>query len=168
MILTLDIIRGRCEEIGDCWIWRHGCTNTGGPNVRHGAKSVMVRRLVLDLAGRPAPKGTFVVAPKCLDRLCCNPDHLQALKPKPYAAFMNKHGFVNTLAHKAAQIAANRSRAKLSMEKAAELRERIAAGEPAASIAADLHISREHVNRVARGGNWQPLVAGASVFSLAG
>ena len=52
--LTLDHIKARTEEVGDCWIWQQGATN-GYPQMKvQGRCCKLVRRMVVEIDGRPA------------------------------------------------------------------------------------------------------------------
>lgn len=171
MRLTLESIKARCEEEGDCWIWQQGTNSMGQPNARDGDKSVQVRRRVWELShvDRDIGKGMFVIA-GCTHKLCVSPTCALRLNGRQYMAWLNKHGKVNTVATQAARTAAVRARpaTKLTLEKAAELAKRINAGEDRGTVAADYGISRCHANRVARGDQWaKPPIPNSSIFNLA-
>ncbi len=52
--LTLAHIKARTEEVGDCWIWQQGATN-GYPQMKvQGRCCKLVRRMVVEIEGRPA------------------------------------------------------------------------------------------------------------------
>lgn len=52
-IESLGDLFSRCDELGDCWIWRGYCSN-GTPMVWSG-KFIPVRRIVWRLQGNPQP-----------------------------------------------------------------------------------------------------------------
>lgn len=165
--LTLDIIRGRCEEVGECWMWQQGTANGHAPIARHNGKAVGVRRLVVELStGKKVRRGWFVVA-RCWESKCCNPAHLHAVHSKEYMRLLNEHGFVNNTRHTAAKTASRRARSALSMEQAQELRRRhMEGGELLKDLAVEFGISKAHASRIKRHVNWAGAVRGASVFSL--
>ena len=157
MILTLPLIFGRCDEVGPCWLWRHGSDSNGVPNARDGAKTVTVRRRVWELHhGMPVGRGWFVIS-TCTNKRCVGPECAKRLTGPQYQAWLNSIGRLNGVAHRAAKIAAVRARAdtKLTMEKAQTIRARIDAGDDRGEVAAEFGISRCHANRVARGVGWR-------------
>ncbi|NCC94213.1 MAG: HNH endonuclease [Opitutae bacterium] len=73
----------RVDRKGECWIWR-GCTS-GRPGARHGVlgiqdHQVLVHRLAFELTKGPIPSGMHIRS-TCGNRLCVNPDHLEAVTP---------------------------------------------------------------------------------------
>lgn len=168
-ILTLDIIRGRCEEIGDCWIWKQGTNSDGQPHARHDGAKVQVRRLVWQLAHADAVLApNFMVISECTHKMCVGPDCAKDMSRPQYLVRMNSLGKLNGSTQAVAHTRAMRARAttKLTMEKAAALRARIAAGEDRGAVALEYGITRDHANRVARGDGWADSVQGSSVFTL--
>ena len=164
MNLTLEIIRGRSDEVGACWFWKQGTTNAQCPCARDGKKSVIVRRRVVELqTGRPIRKGVFVVS-KCEQSLCVSPECAVEMTGRQYIAWRNRNGTLNGPAHTAGKTAAQRLRSTLTMEKAQDIRARIQAGEDRGAVAALHGVTRAHANRVARGVNWAP-PRGTSVFN---
>lgn len=70
--MTLDEIKARCEEVGDCLEWT-GYFERGNP--RSAGRSV--RFTVYELVNGPVAKDrTKVVTVKCGNPKCVNPDHL--------------------------------------------------------------------------------------------
>ena len=46
-MITIDQIRARCAEVGDCWIWQNAVSNTGYPIIKvKGCNCQFVRRVV--------------------------------------------------------------------------------------------------------------------------
>ena len=64
--VTLDTIHGRCDEVGDCWIWRGAVSHGTAPAINIGGRSTSVRRFVADLLGRQT-KGRYCKRPKGAD-----------------------------------------------------------------------------------------------------
>lgn len=165
MTLTLKTIKDRCDEVGSCWIWKQGCNSGGCPNARDGKETVVVRRRSWELHhGRAAKRRYFIVA-TCHHALCVSPECASELGGAQYIAFRHMNGSLNHAAHRVARTQAVRARSKLSIERAADLRARIRAGEDRGAVAQSYGITRNHANRVARGLNWQPQAF--SVFNMA-
>jgi len=74
---TMDTLRERCRDDGECWEWRGAMVpaGIGHPSVMHEGKSWLVRRLVLVLHGHELTTRVKVV-PVCGNARCINPDHL--------------------------------------------------------------------------------------------
>lgn len=155
MALTLKTILDRCDEVGQCWIWKHSCNGSGVPNARDGKRTVLVRRRAWELYhNRAAKKGYFIVA-MCQHALCVTPECSLEMSGARYIAYRTAIGSLNNAAHHAARTRSVRSRSKLTMDRAADIRARIGAGEDRGVVAADHGISRRHANRVALGVGWQ-------------
>lgn len=75
VIHTLASLRARCDEIGDCWIWKGATDGHGKPSARHAGKGTNPRRVVRALKdGHPIQPGELVVAtchnPRCISPAC--------------------------------------------------------------------------------------------------
>lgn len=67
---TIDSIKSRCVEEGDCLLWTGGLDGHGRPQCRHLGKSAYVRRVLRELVdGKPIPPG-MQVACTCGNKLC--------------------------------------------------------------------------------------------------
>lgn len=161
MILTLKTIKDRCVEVGACWIWQQGLNSGGAPQARNGKDSVIVRRHAWALKNGRAARSRYFVVSTCLHTLCVAPDCALELSGRQYIGFRNANGTLNNAAHQAARTRSVRARSKLTLERAADVRCRIHAGEDRGAVAALHGITRHHANRVARGGNWK-----AEAFSV--
>lgn len=168
MALTIQSIRCRCEEVGECWIWRQGVNSDGQPNARDGRRTVPVRRRVWELTrDREVGRGYFVLA-KCGDKLCVSPTCAIRCGGKLYMHELNRLGKVNGLTQHVARTIAVRARSKLkNAATATQIKQRVQAGEDRGALALEFGISRGHLNRVARGEQWASPVAANSIFHLA-
>lgn len=73
---TLETIKARCIEEGDCWLWQCG-TSHGTPAIRHNGTIVYMRRyIVTELQGVVIP-ARRLVSMCCGTKLCVNPDHIR-------------------------------------------------------------------------------------------
>jgi hypothetical protein len=79
---SLERIKARCTECGDCWLWDGAlCGNARMPSMHHEGKTVAVRRLVYQLKHGSIPAGR-AISPSCGRRLCVSPNCLQAVTEK--------------------------------------------------------------------------------------
>lgn len=164
--LTLDEIRARCEEFGECWIWQQGVNSAGVPIARSRNKTVPVRREVAYLYhGRETPKGYFVIS-ACQDRLCVAPKCARVLSAGQYVRWLNDTGRFNTPAVAIAKSIAAARRSALSNEAAREVRDSIRAGADRGEVAKRHGISRSYANRIATGRYRNVIARGASIFNL--
>lgn len=73
---TLDTIRERIVEEGDCWLWQAGKSHDT-PALRHDGRVIQVRRYIVEvLQGKTVPKG-MLVSCRCENLDCVNPDHIR-------------------------------------------------------------------------------------------
>lgn len=71
--MTLDEIKARCEEVGDCWIWNQGTDGNGRPQMRYKGNTCYARRVARELAdGAEIPKNRKVPC-SCGNKLCISP-----------------------------------------------------------------------------------------------
>lgn len=163
--LSLQDIRSRCEEIGDCWIWKQGLTGNGVPCVRSRGRGTLVRREVVFLrSGREAAKGWFAVA-FCGEALCVAPKCVRLLSPKDYVAWLNRIGKLNSPAQAIVMAAVAARRSRVSDEAADRLRQQIADGVDRGHAAREAGISRSWANRIAAGSRPTRGARGSSVFN---
>lgn len=171
----IGCIRDRCHVDRDtgCWIWKLSCVSgSETPQVRFKRKACTVRRVVLEMVGKPAPDDFKVVRRGTCDPKCVNPEHLTALSGSDHIRWMNEHTEMNGAAHAAARTRAVRSRPTTkveSVEQAEQIRIRAANGEDRGALAAEYGLSRSHLNRIARGKGWASKVTPVpcSVWSFA-
>ncbi len=73
-IHTIDSLKERTIEVGDCWIWQ-GYMANGSPQVYYQGKVKTVRRVMRELISGVAPAKHLSIGTKCGDPKCINPDH---------------------------------------------------------------------------------------------
>lgn len=152
--MTLEDIKARCEEVGDCWIWQGAVSASGYPimkaaGVRSGC--LLVRRVVVELDGRPAAPRQPVIA-SCADRLCCNPACLKPSNAKAVGKAAAKAGAWKNIARRAKIAKTQRERVgKLTLEIVAEVK---FSAESSRKIAKRLGINRRRVNAIRNGTAW--------------
>lgn len=74
---SLKVIRDRCDDIADCWIWVQGVNSAGYPQAYHLGRTVLVRRHAFALRHGYSPDPRYrAIHMACGERLCCNPRHM--------------------------------------------------------------------------------------------
>ena len=152
--LTLAIIKDRCAEEGECWIWQQGTTAGGYPQIgSKGADTKSVRRLVVALDGRPA-KPRQPVAVRCDVKLCCNPERLFPSTARRVGMAAARRGAFNGAGRIAKITHTKRSgpQAKLSMEIARSIR---SSDKSSPVLAAEHGVHRSLILRIRQGTAWR-------------
>ena len=122
-------ILDRCDEVGECWIWRQAMNGTGQPMstwmVDGRRKSVLVRRLALSLTlGRWPLPSEYTVA-ICRNSQCCRPDHVKAGTRKQLMGMAKARGSLCAGKKRSALmklVARKRGNCKLDRQKVADIR----------------------------------------------
>jgi hypothetical protein len=168
MTPTLEAIRARCDEVGDCWLWRDGTNSSGHPSARFGCKAWLVARFVyLELLGKTLFAGN-VVSARCRQRRCVSPLCMVQRSRSQCTARTYVDGTRDvTREHFTRRAAALRQGlAKLTLSQAREIRARRADGERALDLAREFGVCRGAVDNVVSGRSWREPAA-PSVFDLA-
>ena len=148
--VTLDTIHGRCDEVGECWIWR-GSLSHGTPYINIDRRSTSVRRFVANLLGRQT-KNRYVTN-CCGDLLCVAPDHLRVVtRSQLNTMIAERTGYGKSLARSVKLAEAGRRRARLSPELVQMIRE---SDLSAAQLAKQLGVAKSTVNDARRGDTWR-------------
>lgn len=94
---TLETLIARTQEEGQCMTWQ-GYFGNGVPMVSNPEERGMisVRRLILQLTGKNPPDGGFI-APRCGNRQCVNPQHLQHRTQRQHMAHIASEGSKNEM-----------------------------------------------------------------------
>ena len=122
---TLESLKARTVEIGDCWEWQGPYTYNGkNPIVRHNNKAVTARRLALQLSGEKMREKTQVL-PTCDNHRCINPEHLRQYSSSDCMKIQGAKGLMSDQVRSAKIAATKRAQmAKLTMEQVREIRQR--------------------------------------------
>lgn len=157
--MTLNDVKARCDEVGDCWIWRGSVQAGDVPAMRLPVavdpqkRLVAVRRWVAENQGR-VTQGLFATN-SCQDKKCVCPDHIQLLSRKQLQKRAGKTMTKNqNPASKMARVRA-RIRAgniKIGPENAIAIRE---SDKPAEQWAQELGCSVSAIFRAKRGEVWK-------------
>lgn len=151
---TLDTIRMRCAEEGECLIWQQGTDACGYPQMTApGFKTKSVRRIVLELDGRkPRPRRPTMAT--CGSKLCVLPTHLVTTTTRGVGRAAAARGAFSRPDRIAKVAAAKRAAGKLTTAKAQEIRLSV---EPAHVLAEKYSVHKSLINRVRKGERWRDL-----------
>lgn len=120
---SLDRLRDRCDEIGNCLLWRETVNSAGYPCASIDGKATMVRMWVYTgLMGKQLLGGRQVTA-RCFNKRCCSPLCLFSATRKEIL----KRAYVQIMAdpeeaRKRQQFSVTNGFAKLDQERADEIR----------------------------------------------
>lgn len=151
--MTLDDIKARTIEDGDCWRWSGSTTSGGYPTMKPmGCDCTLVRRVVLDLVGvKLKPRQPTVTT--CGERLCVNPAHLKPSTAAKVGQAAAARGAFSTTTRGAKIAAAKRAaNGKLSMDIAREIR---ASTDTNAALAERHGVHPSLVQRIKAGKSWR-------------
>lgn len=133
-----------------CWPWTGSRLKARGGygQIKLGGRVLYAHRIALELStGRSVEA---FACHRCNRPPCCNPAHLYDGTPKENSADAARLGRMG----KWDRSGERNPSAKLTVEKVAEVRERLARGERKAAIARSFGVSRTAIHLIATGGNW--------------
>lgn len=145
---TLRLIRGRCDEIGECWIWRG---SVGGysklPCMHHDGKTRYVRRVVYDLAHPEKGAASRVVTPKCVNPMCVSPLCLEAMPRKEALQRAGRRGSYSRPTKAINEALTQRAKSRISEETVVLIR----SAESATAVSRATGVSLSYVKAIRRG-----------------
>ena len=154
---TVDSLKARCIEVGECWEWQ-GYLGNNTPQVSsypNGKKKmVSVRRLLRELVtGQAQPDGHY--GNTCGNIRCVNPDHTLWKSEAAHMRAMGRKRKVSAVtASKLRKYRVESGKAKLDEAKAQEIR---LSPEPGPVLAERFGVSKSWINRIKRGAAWRVL-----------
>jgi hypothetical protein len=153
---TLDSLKARTIEEGDCWLWQ-GYLQNNTPQVASykngGKRMVSVRKLIRELeTGRQQPKGHY--SNTCGECSCVNPDHTIWRSNHMHMRSMGRGRGSVTKAAKLREYRVSTGQVKLSESKAQEIR---LSDDSGPVLAERYGVSRGLINRIKRGRAWRVL-----------
>lgn len=163
-IKTLDDIKARCIEVGDCWEWQGAMAGDGQPRHRMNGKDCKAHQTAFQFAGKKKPHGMYLV--RCCGNLSCvNPAHIVPMTRSEQMKLAASMGKCSRPDQTAARTRGNRAISKYSMSLAEQIRQMRNDGRKCVDISADLGVPVDVVSKMSRGQMWAPLQSAASVFS---
>lgn len=160
---TVDILRSRCTEEGECLLWNGAVNSAGHPTASIEGKAVLVRRFAyVNLYGKTIHPGRCLVS-SCGNKTCCSEPHLLSKTQREmvtgvYADWKrNDPRYLHTMQRRCVTIA------KLDLATAEAIR---ASGKHYTEVAKEHGISNESARRIVRGLAWQSPPVSNSVFTF--
>lgn len=154
-VFTLESLRARCTECGDCWELQTGAKSEHHrrhPQVRHDGKPYLARRLAYELANGPI-RADLRAVPKCGNPYCINPAHQSLLTEKQKGKKAAKAGAFSSWARRK-KIAEHmrRTEAKITLEQAMEIR---TSEEQGKDLAKRYGLAETTISAIKRGERWR-------------
>lgn len=152
LIWSLDMIRARCTECGDCWEWERAISNGRYPTLRYKGRVINARRAVFEMSGGKLQPKSFVVV-TCGNARCLNPEHLKQVTQKAHLTKVAALGAMGGPVRSAKIAAAKRARhGKITLDDARHIR---ASDEPVKVLAERYDLSKDRIYRIRRGQAWR-------------
>lgn len=149
--MTLDDIKAKCREDGDCLLWTGSCNGSGIPKIKLDGIHYSARRETWKLARGPL-KDSELVTVTCGCVRCLNPDHLKKTSKAEVSRLSNARPAVK--AKRAASAAkTNRPKfGKINMEIARQIR---ASDRSGLDWAEELNVSPSLISNVRMNKSWR-------------
>lgn len=145
-------IWSRCEECGDCLLWKQAVDDAGVPVCRlPGGKVSQARRVLMDAMGRDIVGK--IATTNCGNKRCMAHKHVEGWTRKALQKRTAKQtGYGQKLTFRVAQAEARRKTALLDMDRVQEMRERKLTSRQAAE---EYGISQSAAQKALSGGTWK-------------
>lgn len=137
-------------EVGkpeQCWPWTAGRIPGGYGSITSGGRRLGAHRVAWEIANGPIAEGLYVCH-RCDNPPCCNPAHLFLGTNRENSDDRDAKGRGNH--------GANNYCSKLTWAGVAEIRTRVAAGEPQAALAGEFGVTKTTINDVVKQRSWKP------------
>ncbi len=148
-IHTIESLRARCVEEGECWHWQ-GYSANHVPQVHDGEKMTATRKVMWRLMGHEVKKGYYSTS--CGHKDCVNPEHLVYRSPAVHMRKMNAQEF--TLERKLKMQQARRARPDIVLSESLAREIRVADGRYS-DIGAQYGVTKAVVSRIKQGRLWR-------------
>lgn len=143
---TLAHIQARCDECGDCLLWRGSCNGAGHPKI----EDEPARRTVWKLAKGAIPLGALVTV-TCGQTKCLTPAHLALTSKAAVARLTNARPDVKLRRAAACARSARERLGKITMPLARHIRTSPLSGK---EMAKELDVSESLISLVRRNKSW--------------
>ena len=166
-VTSLDDIKARCVEIGECWEWQGTVVGYDKNQPVHMVDRKMhkVHQTAFKLAGKNSPAGMYLVR-ECGNCLCVNPAHITPMTRSDQMKLAASLGRCSRPDQVAARTKGVRAASKLySPELARTIRTMRSCGALLKDIAEQTGVSASVAAKVCSGEMWADSHQAASVFS---
>lgn len=141
----LKIIKSRCKEDGECWIWTGATDDRGRPTMHYKGKTMAVRRVVRMLTdGKDIPTGMQVPC-ECGRTGCVSPECSSVTTPKQRAVMAASRGAFNRPDAMLKSMMTTRARSHITEEMVRRIRD---ADGPAWRVADAEGVSLSHAKSI--------------------
>ena len=137
----LDRFWAKIEKAQGCWSWKGPVASHGYGRFTRGRQwEDTSHRIAYALSHGPIPEG-LVVRHRCDNKLCCNPAHLELGSQARNIQDMFQRGGTRRL--------------RLTYEQAAEIRDRLEAGEQGKGLSAEYGVAVSTISKIKVGKTWR-------------
>lgn len=165
LVWTRETVYSRCDEMGECQIWREGVTASGSPRARvNGSGTTNIRNFMFtEVMGRKILPGC-TIQPKCGNPRCVSEECLVQISMSTMRKNIAKRLKATPYGMLAFQKAAQRAGfSTLGPAKASEIRR---SDRPARELAEAYGVDLRTIHRVRKHEIWAPVAS--SIFNLGG
>jgi hypothetical protein len=164
-VWTMDDIRAKCDEVGECLLWKGAVDAYGYPRAHIDGRSQLLRPFIWrEIQGKELRKG-YRLSIRCGNRLCLGESCLVMRSYKIVAQLHGEAAKQNPLMVARFREGARKSGlSKLTADIAAEIR---ASGASDEDVALRYGICRSTAGRIRRGDIWAAPKVANSIFNLA-
>jgi hypothetical protein len=160
-VWTLETVRQRCDEIGECWIWKQAVQSKGYPQASiNGKTGQSVRLYVYSVLLGKTRRRTDAVTAKCNQILCCSPTCLVA---KSRGAVIRRQYELGSRSRQP-KLGIGCINPKLTREQVDAIRA-LPSGESQASIGRRYGVAARTIGKILNGESWAPKRQPESVFN---
>lgn len=157
--VTREWIEARCDEEGDCLVWRGNC-DCGRPRYRFRDEgldsSLHLRPVAWKVVKKRALNARECLTMACGNSRCLNPSHMRVTTKQKVLERTNQRPITVRIRHAAITRTIRAQRAKLTMEQARMVRE---SDRTLTDLAQELGVSFQLLSKVRRGEAWPEIEA---------
>lgn len=154
----ISLIRSRCDEVGECWMWTGALTGKGRtPNMHHpnrpGESAIATRAIILEALGKERPSPQHWASNTCNEWHCCCPEHVAWRTRQNKLAELGKAGKWSTVELAMKKAAIGRAQSPLDWDKVRDIRSR-PAEVTCKDLAKEFKVDPTTIQRVRRHESW--------------
>jgi hypothetical protein len=147
-MLTIESLKNKSVEEGECWIWQGYFVKQNVPMVYHDGTMRAVRRLIFQMNTESESTRRWYYVPSCGDYRCINPEHIKRLTAKQHMSAMAKSLANNPSKQAIKSAKISEKKRKLTPEQVSEI---LNTNELAYKLAEKFGVCRSTVGRYRQG-----------------